>query len=230
MCDPAVKIKTGNLCLSPLLWTNSEHCQFLAKLENTLGLPDGHPHKDHTRPLENAKAKHHQSYQVNQRGDSCEGTYLISLQTASTSPSASTGLKPMGHDDQQWRTEEDAVMIGCISLTNWNCQIPTHSTELFVSILPEYQGQENGTEAARALLQFAKQQYGLTEFWAFVHSVGCIGAARAFMDKIGLQDKGWARRYGLPGVIYVTSKMNREAIMAEGSPIQYDENLMDLGA
>lgn len=120
-------------------------------------------------------------------------------------------------------------MIGCISLTNWNRQIPTPSVELFVSILPEYQGQEKGTEAARALLQFAKQKYGLTEIWAFIHSVGYIRAPRAFMDKIGLQDKGQARRYGLPGVVYATSKMNKETIMAEGSPIQYDENLMDLG-
>ncbi|KAJ5691839.1 hypothetical protein N7462_001262 [Penicillium macrosclerotiorum] len=230
MYDPAFNIKSGNLCLSHLLWNNLEHCQFLAKLENTLGVPNGRPYKDNTRPLENAKEKLHHAYQVNQRGEYCEGIYLISLKTTTTSLSASTGLKNAGYNNQQCRTEEDAVMIGCISLTDWNRWIPTHSMELFVSILPEYQGQERGLEATRALLQFAKQKYGVTEIWAFIHFVGCIGAPRSFMDKIGLQDKGWARRYGLPGVIYATSKMNKEAIMAEGSPIQYDENLMDLSA
>lgn len=122
------------------------------------------------------------------------------------------------------------VMIGCISLTNWNHWIPIHSTELFVSILPEYQSQGNATEAARALLQFAEQKYGLTEVFAFVHFNGCIGAARALLDKLGLQDKGAGRRYGLGGVIYATSMMNKEIFMAQGSPIQYDENLMDLAA
>jgi RimJ/RimL family protein N-acetyltransferase len=230
MCDPAFNIKIGNLCLSHLLWNNLEHCQFLAKLENTLGVPNGRPYKNNTRPLENAKEKLHYAHQVNQRGKNCEGIYLISLKTTSTSLSASTDVKKTGHNDPQYSPEEDAVMIGCISLTNWNRWIPIHSIELFVSILPEYQSQEKGTVAARALLQFAKENYGLTEIWAFVHFNGCIGAPRAFMDKIGLQDKGWARRYGLPGVIYATSKMNKKTIMAEGSPIQYDDNLMDLGA
>ncbi|KAL3489593.1 hypothetical protein BJX62DRAFT_238993 [Aspergillus germanicus] len=214
----SMKLTTHRLCLSQFLWSDPSHCQFFAKLETALRVPNGRPGKTAIRTSDEAKQTLYQDNQVqwNRYG---YGTYLISL------------VRPFfsqitDHDRSDPREYE---YIGKISLTTWDASEPMHATEWFVSILPEYQRREYATEATRALLEFLKSQYGLSELFAFAMlDTPHTEAARAFARKLGFRERGLAKRFHSDGLVFATPGMKKEIFLSMSTPITSDGDLMDV--
>ncbi|KAL3439701.1 hypothetical protein BJX65DRAFT_291788 [Aspergillus insuetus] len=214
----SMKLTTDRLCLSQFLWSDPNHRRFLAELETTLRIQNGRPGKTAIRTSDDAKQSLYQDnqFQWNRYG---YGTYLISL------------VRPFfsqitDHDHPDLREYE---YIGKISLTTWDASGPIHATELFVSILPEYQRRGYATEATRALLEFVKIQFGLAEFFAFAMlDTPHTEAARAFARKHGFRERGLGRRFHSNGFVFVTSGMSNHVFLSMLTPITSDGELMDV--
>ncbi|KAL2785414.1 hypothetical protein BJX66DRAFT_343112 [Aspergillus keveii] len=214
----SLKLTTDRLCLSQFLWSDPNHCQFLAKLETTLRIPNGRPGKTAIRTSDDGKQSLYQDnqFQWNHYG---YGTYLISLVRPSF-------LQITDHNRSGRREYE---CIGKLSLTTWGTSGPIHATELFVSILPEYQRRGYATEATRALLEFVWTQFGLAELFAFATlDTSHTEAARAFARKLGFREKGLAKRFHSSGLILATEGMRKEIFLHTSTPITIDGDLMDV--
>jgi RimJ/RimL family protein N-acetyltransferase len=214
-----VKLTTDRLCLSQFLWSDPNHCRFLAKLETTFRIPNGRPGKTAIRTSDDAYRSLYQDNQVqwNRFG---YGTYLISL----------IKISPSRECTEQNRIDpREYEPIGKISLTTWLAAGSIPATELFVSILPEYQRRGYATEAARALLELVKTQFGLAEFFAFAMlDTSYTEAARAFARKLGFRERGLGKRFHLDGLLFATPGMGKEIFMRMAIPIIIDGDLMDV--
>ncbi|KAL2809048.1 hypothetical protein BJX63DRAFT_406941 [Aspergillus granulosus] len=212
-------LNTDRLCLCQFLWSNLDHCTFLAELETTLQIPNGRPEKTAIRSSNDAKQSlyHDHQFQWSRHG---YGTYVILLKITSLSQKT-IGQAPT---DPRYYTP-----IGKICLTTWDPSSPIHATELFVSIIPDYQGHGYATEATRALLDFLRAQYKLTEFFGFaVLGTPYTDAARAFARKLGLRERGLAKRYHSNGMILATMGIGKETFLHASTPLMSDGDLMDV--
>ncbi|KAL2843464.1 acyl-CoA N-acyltransferase [Aspergillus pseudodeflectus] len=214
----SIQLSTDRLCLSQFLWSDPNHCQFLAKLETTLRIPNGRPGKAAIRTSDDAKQSlyHDNQVQWNRYG---YGTYLILIKTS-----------PARQITEQNRIDpQEYEPIGKIVLTTWDASEPIHATELFVSILPEHQRRGYATEATRALLEFVKSQFGLAELFAFAMlDTPYTGAARAFARKLGFRERGLGRRFHSDGLVFATLGMRRNVFLSMSTPITSDGDLMDV--
>ncbi|KAL2835585.1 hypothetical protein BJY01DRAFT_252545 [Aspergillus pseudoustus] len=212
-------LRTERLCISQCMWSNSDHCEFLARLERTLRIPNGRPQKTAIRSPDDANRSLYHDHR-SQWGRYGHGTYLIALSDRSCSPEE-TGQTLI--DPRRYQP------IGKISLTTWDAPRPVHATELFVSIMPEYQRHGYATEAARALLDSVEKQYGLTEYFAFATlDTPYTDAARGFTHKLGLQERGLMKRYCLDGIVYSTEGMGSDVFLAKSMPLSSDADLMEI--
>jgi RimJ/RimL family protein N-acetyltransferase len=217
MSDP-ITLTTQRILLSQFLWSDPNHCQFLAKLETTLRIPNGRPGKTAIRTSDDAKQSlyHDNQVQWNRYG---YGTYLILIK-----------ISPARQITEQNRIDPwEYEPIGKISLTTWDASGPIHATELFVSILPEYQRRGYATEATRALLEFVKSQFGLAELFAFAMlDTPHTEVARAFAQKLGLRERGLGRRFHSDGLVFATLGMRKKVFLSLLTPITSDADLMDV--
>jgi RimJ/RimL family protein N-acetyltransferase len=214
----SIKLTTDRLCLSQFLWNDPNHCEFLAELETTLCIPNGRPGKTAIRTSDDGKQSLYQDNQFQW----CRygyGTYLVSL-INNAAPQNIEENRPDSRGSEP---------IGKISLTTWDTSGPIHATELFVSILPEYQRRGYATEATHVLLEFVKYQFGLTELFAFAMlDTPHTEAARAFARKLGFRERGLAKRFRLDGLVFATPGMRKYVFLSMLTPITSDGDLMDV--
>ncbi|KAL3465675.1 hypothetical protein BJX64DRAFT_50289 [Aspergillus heterothallicus] len=210
-------LETDRLCISQLLWSNSDHCSFLVQLESILQVPNGRPEKTAIRRSDDAQRSLYHDDQ-HQWGRCGYGTFLIALKRDLGSQISATQVDTPSPEP-----------IGKISLTTWDESGPVHATELFVSIMPKYQRCGYAIEATRALLDFVERNHGLTMFFAFAAlDTPYTGAARAFARKIGLRERGLAKRYHIDGMVYTTKGMAKTVFLQPSTPLTTEAEFMNL--
>ena len=169
MYDPTFHLETPRLYLSHFLNTPA-HGAFLARLYNTPLFISGSG-KTRITTAEQA-CELIQNRFIPEQDLNGYGTYLVSLKASSTDSLANS--RP----------------IGSVNLTKGNTPTSYTAPDIGFAILPEFNGKGYATEGGKALLEYAKDQLGITEVFGFCDPKNM--RSKKVLKKIGFEARGTA--------------------------------------
>ncbi|KIJ41013.1 hypothetical protein M422DRAFT_229818 [Sphaerobolus stellatus SS14] len=166
MTDSNVLIESPRLQLSYFSHTNDEHCDFIVELYNTpLFISTEGKTSITTRE---AAQKYIENRFEKEYARNGYGTYLISLKPDSPN--------------------QEPTSIGSLSLSKGDSPESFALPDIGFALLPDVTGKGYATEAAQAVLQYAKEKFGLTEYFGFTNRVN--DPSRKVMLRLGMESRG----------------------------------------
>lgn len=204
MSDPNFHISTPNLYISYFISTNPKHCSFLVHLYNTpefIASIGGKPTTVTTPEIARTRLEGRFREEHARNG---YGTYLVSLK-----PSSSTHdiANPYSTSESFKIILDKCKPIGSVSLMRGHYTAP----DIGYAIVPEETGKGYATEAARALLNYAKETLGVDAVFGFYERGN--EASRRVIQKLGFVDRGFKNLVAFEGqesAVWILPGMNED--------------------
>lgn len=169
MYDPTFHLKTPRLYISHFL-TTPAHSAFLVQLYNTPLFISASGQTGITTTEYACKLIKNRFIPEQDRNG--YGTYLVSLRVSPT------------------ETLSDSKPIGLVNLTKGTTPTSYTAPDIGFAILPEMNGNGYATESGKALLEYAKNELGITEVFGFCDPTNA--RSKRVLEKLGFEGRGMA--------------------------------------
>ncbi|OBT77103.1 hypothetical protein VF21_05064 [Pseudogymnoascus sp. 05NY08] len=179
MTDPNFHIITPRLYLSHIITSNNAHCDFIVHLYNTpefIASIGGTPTSITTTV---AARKYIENRFQAEHSKNGYGTYLVSLKPDSPATPSSISFAEV---------LKGCTPIGTVSLTRGLSDEAYKAPDVGFAIIPELNGKGYATEAARVLIDYARQNLGVDAVFGFFAKGNT--RSRRVVEKLGFEDRG----------------------------------------